>query len=386
MMNSSTFYFGLSDEQQMIRESVLNLLERILPGQKILSLVQASEFPSEAYAALAAAGWMGLPYPEQHGGSGASFKDLAVLVESLGYHNGQVASAYLTTAVYGGLQILHGGTKAVRDELIPSIINGKKLLAIAMTEPDAGSDLSAIATRAQEHNGDFLLSGQKTYITCAHIADYIVVAAKTSPKLGYKGITLFLVDARSEGVTIRPLKSLGREMVHTNDIFLHNVVVPRERMLGELNSGWANMMRGLNIERMVLAASAVGNCQKIIDYARTYAKERRAFGQQISRFQAIAHKFADMQIMTETARALTYRVADMLDAGLNPIMETCIAKTAATENNIRCADIGLQIMGGAGYMMDYEMQMFYRDARMGPIGGGTSEIMRNVIAKCMDIS
>lgn len=384
-MNDGNFYFGMTPEQQLMRESVLDLLQRILPREKITDLDETSEFPFEAYDALAKAGWMGLPYPAEYGGANGTFKDLAVFVESVAYHNGPMASAYLTTAVYAGKHILYGGSDALKAEMIPRIISGDMRLAIALTEPDTGSDLSSIRTRAVEDDNNYVITGQKIYCSCAHAADYIVVATKTDPNAGRKGMSLFLVDTRSPGLTIRPLKSLGRRMIHTNEVFFDAVRVPRERLLGQKNGAWPNLMRGLNLERMVLAAAASGNCYKIIDYAREFAKQRKQFGEPITKFQAIAHKFADMQIMAESARAMTYRVADMLDAGLEPTMETSIAKALATESNCRCADSGLQIMGGAGFMMDYDMQMFYRDARMGPIGGGTSEIQRNVIAKLMGL-
>ncbi|WP_454693467.1 acyl-CoA dehydrogenase family protein [Achromobacter aegrifaciens] len=385
-MNNANFYFGMTEQQRLIRESVLALLRETLPREKIAALDETSGFPFEAYDALAKAGWVGLMYPEEYGGANGTFKDLAIFIEAVAYHNGPMASAYLTTAVYAGMHIKYGGSEALKREMIPRFISGDIRLALAMTEPDTGSDLRSIRTTAVEDGDDFVISGQKIYISCAHVADYIVVIAKTEPAAGLKGFSLFLVDARAAGLTIRPLKSLGRRMIHTNELFFDCVRVPRERLLGQVNGGWKNLMRGLNLERMVLAAAASGNCYKIIDYARDFAKQRKAFGEPITKFQAIAHKFAEMQMMAEASRAMTYRVADMLDAGLEPTMETSIAKAFATENNCRVADMGLQIMGGAGFMMDYDMQMFFRDARMGPIGGGTSEIQRNIIAKLMDLS
>lgn len=384
-MNDATFYFGMTEQQKLMRESVLALLREHLPRETIVALDEKSEFPFEAYDALAKAGWIGLMYPEEYGGANGTFKDLAVFIEAVAYHNGPMSSAYLTTAVYAGMHIKYGGSEAVKAEFIPRFISGDIRLALAMTEPDTGSDLQSMRTVAVDDGDDYVIGGQKIYISCAHAADYIVVVAKTDPGAGMKGISLFLVDAKAPGLTMRPLKSLGRRMIHTNELFFDGVRVPKDRLLGEKNHGWTNLMRGLNLERMVLAAGASGNCYKIIDYAREFAKERKAFGKPITKFQAIAHKFADMQIMAESARAITYRVADMLDAGLEPTMETSAAKALATENNSRIADMGLQIMGGAGFMMEYDMQMFYRDARMGPIGGGTSEIQRNIIAKCMGL-
>lgn len=377
--------YQLTDLQRMIRESVLPLLADVLPREKIRALDEASEFPHDAFQALANAGWMGLPYGPEYGGSGGSFKDLAVFIETVAYHNAQMASAYLATVVYGGMQISHGATSAVKDEILPAIIAGKTRMALCLTEPEVGSDVSAITTSAVADGNEYVINGQKIYITCAHVADQLVVATKTDKSAGRNGITLFVVDAKSPGLTVRPLKALGRRMIHTNEVFFDNVRVPANRVLGAVNCGWHSLMRGLNLERLCLSAAASGNIQKIIDYAKDYACERKQFGRPITEYQAVAHKFADLQIMAETTRVLTYRVADMLDAGLQPTAETAIAKVVATENNCKCADIGIQIMGGAGYMMEHEMQMYFRDARVGPIGGGTSEIMRSIIGKQMGI-
>lgn len=377
--------YQLTESQRLIRDSVLELLASVLPREKIQSLDEASEFPLEAYEALASAGWMGLPYDARYGGAGGSFKDLAIFVEAVAYHNAQMASAYLATVVYGGMQISHGASDAVKEEILPAIISGKTRMALCLTEPEAGSDVSAIRTSAVADGDDYIVNGQKVFITCAHVADQLVVATKTDRDAGRHGISLFVVDARSAGLTIRPLKALGRRMIHTNEVFFDNVRVPASRMLGARNGGWNSLMRGLNLERLCLSAAASGNIQKIIDYAKDYASERRQFGRPITDYQAISQKFADLQVMAETTRVLTYRVADMLDAGLQPTAETAIAKVVATENNCKCADMGIQIMGGAGYMMEHEMQMYFRDARVGPIGGGTSEIMRTIIAKQMGL-
>lgn len=376
--------FGLTEEQIMMRESVQGLLERVLPREKIKEMDEAHEFPFEAYQAMADAGWMGLLYSEEYGGIGGSYKDFAVFIESVAYHNAQMASAYLTSVLYGGNHVFMGGSEELKQEFLPKIISGEKRMAFCLTEPDSGSDASSIKTRAVRVGDDYVITGSKLYITCAHVADQLVVVTKTDPDSGHRGITLFVVDTADPGVTIHPMNMLGRRMIRTNEVFFDNVRVPAARMLGEENKGWYNMMRGLNLERMVLAASAAGNMQKIVDYAADYARERVQFGQSIASFQAISHKLADMQIMTEGARTLTHRVADMLDAGLSPTMETAVAKVFATEKNVVCADMGIQILGGAGYTMDHDMQMFWRDSRVGPIGGGTSEIMRTVIAKQMN--
>ena len=377
--------FGFSDQQQLIRENVLDLLERVLPATKIRELDAKGEFPHDAYAALANAGWMGLPYAETYGGSAGSNKDLAVLVEAMAYHYASMATAYLATVIYAGMHIALHGTEALKRRYLPRIADGSIRMAIALTEPDAGSDAAAIRTRAERRGDRYVVNGQKLYITCAHVSDYLVTAVKTAPEAGQRGISMLLVDAKAPGVTIRPLDTLGRRTTRANEVFFDAVEVPADHLIGAENRGWRGLMKCLNLERLCLAAAGAGNMQHVIDYARGYATQRQQFGQPISKFQAIAHKLADMRILAETTRLLVWRVADMLDAGFDPRMETAIAKVVATENDFRCADIGMQVMGGAGYMMEHDMQRFFRDSRIGPIGGGSNEIQRNIIAALMDL-
>ncbi len=375
--------FELTDDQVRMRESVLQLLREKLPASKIAELDDNSEFPFDAYAALAESGWLGLPHDEQYGGAGGSYMDLAVLIEAIAYHNAQMASAYLTTVVYGGMHLKFGASEQLRADLLPRLIAGQLRLAFCLTEPDTGSDASGIRTKATAKGDDYVINGQKVYITCAHVADYLVVAAKTDPEARHKGITLFLIDAKAEGVTISPLRGLGRRMIHTNEVFFDGVKVPATHVLGEVNGGWRNIMRGLNVERLCLAAAASGNSHRIIESAVEFAQQRKQFGKPITEYQAISHKIADMRIMTEISRVMTYRLASLMDKGVAPNTAAAVTKIFATESNSKCADTGIQIMGGAGLMMSSEMQMYFRDSRVGTIGGGTSEILRNVIAKSM---
>ncbi|WP_061026514.1 acyl-CoA dehydrogenase family protein [Bradyrhizobium sp. CCH5-F6] len=375
--------FELTDDQVRMRESVLQLLSEKLPASKIAELDDNSEFPFDAYAALAESGWLGLPHDEQYGGAGGNYMDLAVLIEAIAYHNAQMASAYLTTVVYGGMHLKFGASEQLRASLLPRLIAGQLRLAFCLTEPDTGSDASGIQTKAVAKGDDYVIDGQKVYITCAHVADHLVVAAKTDPAARHKGITLFLVDAKAEGVTIRHLRGLGRRMIHTNEVFFDGVKVPATHVLGEVNGGWKNIMRGLNVERLCLSAAASGNCYRIIESAVDFAQQRKQFGKPITEYQAISHRIADMRSMAEISRVMTYRLASLMDKGVAPNTAAAVTKIFATESNSKCADAGIQIMGGAGLMMSSEMQMYFRDSRVGTIGGGTSEILRNVIAKSM---
>lgn len=377
---------GLTEDQRMMREGVLDLLGRHLPWDSIRKMDEAREFPHEAYQALADAGYIGLFYPEALGGMGGSYRDIAVFLETLGYYYTGIAQAITTSAVYAGMHIAKFGTPELQKELVPKIIAGKAKLALGMSEPGTGSDVAGLKTFAERQGDEYVLNGNKVWITCAHVADYLVVITRTDREASrHQGISTLLVDAKAPGVTIRPLSMLGRRTSHANEIFFENVRVPATNLFGGEGRAWKNIMSCLGLERLGLAAISAGHCFKITEYARDYAKQRVQFGKPISDFQVIQHKLADMLILSETARQMAYRAADVLDAGQPAVTEASIAKVVATENNFKCADIGMQIMGGAGYSMEYDMQMFFRDSRVGPIGGGTNEIQRNILAKQMDL-
>lgn len=376
--------YGFNEHQVMVRDSVLRLLRDVLPSEKIEALEAADAFPMDAYQALAKAGWLALPFEEAYGGANASHRDLAAFIEATAYHHPGVTSAFMTTCIYAAMYIQYHGTDELKQEFLPPIIAGKRRMAVAYTEPHCGSDAAGIKTRAVRNGNDYMITGQKVYITNAHQADYLVVTAKTQPDGGHRGISLLIVDTRSPGLTIRPMNSMGRRTSLPNEVFFDDVRVPARYLLGGENEGWKKLMRGLNLERVLLGAASCGQCLQIVDIARDWAKERKAFGKTITEFQAISHKFAEMQMMTETARLHTYQAADMLDAGIDAVLETSMCKVIATENNMKVADMGMQIMGGAGYM-EGPMSRLFRDARVGPIGGGSSEIMRNVIGKLMGL-
>lgn len=374
--------FGLTEEQLAMRESVLGILNRSLPQHAIHDLDEAKEFPHAAYNALADAGYLGIPFPEELGGAGGSFTDLAVLLETLGYHYAGLAQGVMTTLIYAGQHVAMFGAPEVKKDLVPKIVSGEVKLALAMSEPGTGSDLAGVSTSAVRDGDEWVINGTKVWITCAHVADYLVVVTKTDKDAErHRGMTTFLVPTSASGVTIKPLSMLGRRTSTTNEVHFDNVRIPANYILSEENGAWKNLMACLGKERLSLAAISAGNCFRITEYARDYAMQRIAFGRPISDFQVTQHKLVDMHIMAETARQSAYRVAALLDAGQDAIVETSIAKIVCSDNNFKCADMGLQILGGAGYSMEYDMQMFFRDARVGPIGGGSNEIQRNIIAK-----
>jgi alkylation response protein AidB-like acyl-CoA dehydrogenase len=379
--------FGFTPEQKMMRESLLRLARRELPDEEIRRIDEEGGWPKAAYDAMARDGWLGLIYPEEYGGMGGSYKDLAVLLETLSYHYACLGTTYMTSPIYSGLQLLHNGSEYLKRNYMQPMLEGKNYMAFALTEPQTGSDAAAIKTHAVKKGGDYVLSGQKWFITSAHMADYLVVVAKTDREAMpvHNGFSLFLVDAKAPGVNMLPIKTLGRHTTHTNQIYFDEVRVPADRLIGEENKGWKKLMRGLNLERMAIAACGAGNAQHAIDIATDYAKQRVQFGVPISSHQVIQHKLADMRIKAELARLVTFRTAEMLDAGEDTRMETAIAKIVATDCDFETANIGMQVMGGAGYSMEHDMQRLFRDSRLGPIGGGSNEIQRNIMAKLMGL-
>ncbi|MCD6076087.1 MAG: acyl-CoA dehydrogenase [Ramlibacter sp.] len=378
--------FGFTDEQKMMRESLLQQMAKVMPPERIRELDRTHQWPHDAYRVMAEGGWLGLPFSSKYGGLDGGFKDVAILLETLAYHYACLATAYMTPIIYSGMHIYQRGSEELKQMYLPRLIRGEIFIAFALSEPQAGSDAASITTRAVRQGDEYVITGQKTWITSAHVADYFVLVVKTDREAmpQRNGLSIMLVDAKQPGVSIQPVETMGRHTTHTNTIYFDGARTPVSHLIGEENRGWKGLMTGLNLERLCMAAAGAGNAQKAIDIALGYARERVQFGRAISSHQVIQHKLADMRIKAEVARVMTYRLADMLDAGQDVRMETAIAKIVATENDFACADTGMQIMGGAGYSMDHDMQRLFRDSRLGPIGGGSNEIMRNVIASLMD--
>lgn len=376
--------FGFTQEQVLMRDSLLKLLEDVLPESQISKLEAECAYPHEVHRALAAHGWLGLPLDEQWGGQAATNMDTVIFTEAASYHHCSATSVFMTNVIYGGMYIQNCGSEEQKKRFLPGIVDGRIKIAVAYSEPHSGSDLAGIKTRATPDGDDYIINGQKVYITNAHVADYMVVMAKTAREGGHEGMSLFMVDTKSPGIEIRPMNPLGRRMTLPNEVFFEHVRVPKANLLGEENKAWRVVMNGLNLERLLLAAMASGQCMKAFELARSWARERVTFGKKITEYQAISHKLADMRMMAETARLHAYAAARLLDAGAESVLETIMAKVVGTEISIECVNLGMQIMGGAGYM-EGPMSRLYRDVRIGAIGGGSSEIMRNVIAKQLEL-
>ncbi len=365
--------FDLNEEQVMLRD---NLREHDENGL----------YPYEVYAKWVEMGLLGLPFPEEYGGYGGDIIDMVIISEELGRKAYSFLEAY-GLSVFSGLTLLHNGSEIQKKHYLPKLINGEIRMSISMTEPDAGSDAGHMRTLAVADGDGWIINGQKVFSTAADARDNIITLyCKTDTTAPYQeGITAFLVPNDIPGVEIRRLKTFGCNMLGLNEVFLDNVRVSDSQRLGQVHGGWQCMLSGLMFERIVTSAGYVGNAQTVVDQALAYALQRNQFGKAIGQFQAIAHMLADMQTNVDAARMLMLRAAVKLSRGENAMREVAQAKLFGSETFAEVANQGMQIMGGYSYMMEYDMQRHYRDARSTTIAAGTSQMQRNLIANTMGL-
>jgi alkylation response protein AidB-like acyl-CoA dehydrogenase len=330
-------------------------------------------------------GLLGLPFPEEYGGVGGTVMDFVIAAEELAYGSEAACGIFLGPVFFAGEQIYLNGSEEQKKKYLPQIAKGKLRGAFALSEPDAGSDASAITTSAVRDGDDYVINGQKTMISGADIADMIMTCTKTDKECRrYEGISIFMVPGKVEGLTVRKMKKLGNNILSTCEIFFDNVRVPKENLLGGpegLNQGWLQMINNLDVERIMIAALYTAIAQRAYDDALAYAKERKQFGRPISQYQMIQQLLADMLVEIRASRLLTYHAAWLKEQGEFCSVEASVAKIHATEAARKVTIDGMQVLGGYGYMMEYDMQRYVRNALLGTIGGGTNQIQRLIIAK-----
>ena len=374
--------FSFTQDQENLRGHLRELLDEVCPTQYAERCDNDAIPPREAYAALAKHGWFGLILPVEYGGTGGSAIDLAILLEESGRHFEELAMWLFRTLTYGGYAVMKHGTREQRDALLPKVVRGELSFCFGLTEPQSGSDAAALTTRAVAVDGGYLINGQKVFTSGMDISDYCLLVTRTSTgKKQQQGITNFLVDTRLPGIEVRKIKTLGHRAIGTTQVFYNDVKVPTSAMLGTLDQGWEAVDSYLWYERLCLSAARTGAASAAFEYALGYAKDRKQFGRTIGHFQAISHKLADMKMMLDVARMLVYRFAWLMSQGQATRHDAAVLKLYTGEAYKSVSDMGLQILGGYGYCMEYPMQRFFRDSRLATIGAGTSEIQRNIIAR-----
>jgi len=378
---SNRKHFIFTDEHEQLRESITNFATKELAPHA--DEWEETTFPDWVFTRMGELGFLGLDKPEQYGGQGGDYYSAMVLGEAIGAANcGGLAMGVAVQTDMAMPPILAFGTEEQKQEWVVPAIRGEKILCLGITEPDAGSDVKGIKTRAVRDGDDFVINGSKTFITNGHRSHAIVLVTKTDPDAGYDGFTLFLVPMDTPGVIReKKLRKLGMHASDTALLAFQDVRVPASAMLGQEGKGFYHIMWELQGERMIGAAGSLAGAQRVFDRTLTYAKEREAFGQPIGHFQVIRHKFAEMATKIEAARELVYVTAWRFANGEYPVREISMAKLFASRVAVEVADECIQIHGGAGYMKEYNVERAWRDARLNRIGAGTDEIMLEVIGR-----
>ncbi|HWC14923.1 MAG TPA: acyl-CoA dehydrogenase family protein [Actinomycetota bacterium] len=372
-------------EHEELRAQVRSFVDKeLLPHAQEWEAAEA--FPREVFKRVGDLGFFGLKYPEDVGGSGPDYVADAVVTEELA----RCGSAGVSASLGGHkdlatLYVSSFGTPEQHKRWLTPAIAGDVVGGLAVTEPDAGSDVAAITTSARRDGDDWVINGSKMFITNGAWADFVVVAAKTDADKGYAGITLFVVDTDAAGFTSRRMPMLGWRTGQTGELTFADVRVPDGNRLGDEGSGFYAIMQNFAWERLIMALAQVAGAQLTYELAKAYALDRTAFKRPIGKFQVWRHRFADMATRIEAGRALTYSALRKYVAGENPIKEVAMAKYYTSEVAFHVADECVQVHGGYGYMMEFPAQRAWRDARLGPIGGGTSEIMKEIIGKTLGL-
>jgi alkylation response protein AidB-like acyl-CoA dehydrogenase len=371
----------ISDEDRAFGEAFEKFCqERIAP--RAAATDEAGRIPKENWGDLKEMGFFKLFYPESVGGIGASWLHTAMAEESLAK---ACASTFLSTGASIGLcaaPIFHFGSDEQKKKWLGPIINVEKIGCFGLTEPGAGTDAARIQTRARKTDKGWVLNGEKALITNAPIADVAVVMAVTDPDAGYGGVTMFLVDTSKPGVTrSRPYKKMGLRGSETGGLTFEDVELSNDDVIGEVGQGFIQAMQTLELGRIGMCHFGIGIAEAAYDASRKYAQERTAFGRPIARLQAVHFKIADMKIQIDGARLLARQCGWRKSRGEHLGAAASIAKTYATEMAVKVTDAAVQIFGGWGYTQDYPVERYFRDARLGPIGEGSSEIQRELIAR-----
>lgn len=368
-------------EHEELRRSVRAFVDKeLFPNASEWEANEA--FPKDVMKRAGELGFFGMKYPPDVGGSGPDHVADAVVTEELARcGSGGVAACLGAHKDLATLYVYNFGTTDQHKKWLRPAIEGHVVGALAVTEPDAGSDVAAIKTSARRAGDHWIINGSKMFITNGSWADFVVVAAKTDPDGGHDGITLFIVDAGTSGFTTRRMRMLGWRPGQTGELSFHDVRVPDSHRLGEVGGGFAAIMQNFAWERLVMALGQVAGAQRVYELAKAYALERKAFGRPVGKFQVWRHRFADMATRIEAGRALTYSALRRFVAGEQPIRTVAMAKLYTSELAFHVADECVQIHGGYGYTTEFPAERALRDARLGPIGGGTSEIMRDIIGR-----
>jgi alkylation response protein AidB-like acyl-CoA dehydrogenase len=378
--------FGFTAEHAALQDVARQFVDRHCPPRLAKEWDEANAYPEQLFKAMAAMGWFGLPFPAEAGGDDGGPQELTIIAEQLGRASLDIAMCYIGTLI-PSLTVYKWGTDAQRADIRNRMLPGESRYAVAISEPDTGSDAAALRCAAVDAGDHFVINGQKMWCTGAGLPGTKIMMYVRTAKGDKKhdGISLLLVDADSEGLELRQAPTLARHILGTYEVFLRDVIVPKENLVSEQDQGWRVMLSNLELERVLMSGGYVGVAQSTLDEALEYSKERTAFGRPIGNFQSLAHDMADMQTEIDAARLLAYRAAWMLSQGMPCSREGAMAKLKGSETYVAAARLGMQICAGHGFSTESVMSFRWRESIVAPISGGTSQIQRNGIARSMGL-
>ncbi len=327
-------------------------------------------------------GYFGLSYPEEYGGLNLDIFYMVIFLEELQKINSGGFAAAIWAHVYLAMTHVNvEGDARIKNKYLSASISGEKIGCLCITEPFGGSDVAGMRTTAIRKENSYVINGSKTFITNGVYSDYLIVAAKTDPSSKHAGMSIFIVDRDTPGISATKLDKLGWKASDTGEIAFDNVVVPSENLMGQEGKGFAYIMQHFALERLIMGINAHARAEYAVDYAIQYTSERQAFGKTLDSFQALRHKIAEMASQVEMCKEFNYSIAKRLNDGVYVVKEATMSKLISTKMADEVIYDALQLLGGYGYMEEYPMARLFRDSRLGPIGGGTSEILREIIAK-----
>ncbi|TKJ37595.1 acyl-CoA dehydrogenase [candidate division LCP-89 bacterium B3_LCP] len=371
--------FTFDEEQELLRQQVRRFVDsEVIPNARECD--ESGKFPRRLFEKMGQLGFFALRYPEELGGSSAGSITLSLILEEIARGDLALAAACQMQSLMGTDFIYRFGNNDQHERFLKPAIRGEKIGTICMTEPDAGSDLGAIKTTAVKKGKEWVINGQKNWVTLGPQADFFTVAAKTDPEAGFKGIDIFLVEKDSPGFSLgKSMPKLGTKAAPNTELYFDDCTVPEENLMGEQGTGFANLSKILNEIRVQTGALSLGVARAAYDEAVKYAGERAAFGRPIRKFQAIAFHLAEMATLIETSKLHVYRTAWMIETNQTCVKEAAMAKLVASEAANRITDLAMRIFAAYGFSMEYDVQRYFRDARFLLLGGGTSEILHGII-------
>ena len=374
-----SMYF--TEEHQLFRNSLRDFLQKeVVPHiEKWEKTGTIERFIWNKFGEM---GFLGISYPEKYGGLDLDIFYMIILLEELQRINSAGFAAAIWAHAYLAMTHLNAeGSEAIKEKYLSASITGDMIGCLCITEPFGGSDVAGMRTTAVKKGDNYVINGSKTFITNGVYSDYLIVAAKTNPELGNKGISIFLIDRDTPGVSATKLDKLGWRASDTGEIAFDNVAIPASNLMGEENKGFPYIMQHFALERLIMGVNAHARTQYALEYTLEYMSNREAFGKTIDRFQVLRHKIADHYTELELCKTFNYNIAFRLDKGEYVVKEATMSKLKSTKVADDAIYDCLQFLGGYGYMEEYPLARLFRDSRLGPIGGGTSEILREIIAK-----